>query len=188
MFEPDFDKDRQEATKWAQGVLARSDWVVLDTETTGLGGDDQIVQIAIIDCQGTPLLNTLVKPTISIPIEASRIHGITDEMVQDAPSWADVRELVRAAIKDKIVLIYNAGYDTRLMEQCDRAAVQGTMLPDLPELEIKCVCVMEEYARWYGQWNSWHGNYRWQRLPSGDHSALGDCIATLGVIRKMASQ
>lgn len=181
MFEPDFDKDRQEATKWAQGVLSRSDWVVLDTETTGLGGDDQIVQIAIIDCQGTPLLNTLVKPTISIPAEASRIHGITNEMVQDAPSWPVVRELVRAAIKDKIVLIYNAEYDTRLIRQCDR--VHGC-----EPFDFQYACAMEQYSQWVGEWNDWHGNYRWQRLPSGDHSALGDCVATLGVIRKMASQ
>lgn len=29
-------------------------------------------------------------------------------------------------------------------------------------------------------------NYRWQRLPGGDHSALGDCWATLKVLQKMA--
>jgi len=29
-------------------------------------------------------------------------------------------------------------------------------------------------------------NYRWQRLPGGDHSALSDCLATLKVLQAMA--
>lgn len=33
-----------------------------------------------------------------------------------------------------------------------------------------------------------HGNNRWQKLPGGDHSALGDARATLAVIRKMAGE
>ena len=37
-----------------------------------------------------------------------------------------------------------------------------------------------------GQWDDYYQNYRWQRLPEGDHSALGDCRATLEVIRRMA--
>ena len=42
------------------------------------------------------------------------------------------------------------------------------------------------YAQFVGEWNPRHGDYRWQRLPSGDHSAIGDCRATLALIHKMA--
>ena len=45
---------------------------------------------------------------------------------------------------------------------------------------------MLEYAKFVGEWNNYHGNYRWQKLEGGDHSAAGDCLATLEVIRTMA--
>jgi hypothetical protein len=33
--------------------------------------------------------------------------------------------------------------------------------------------------------NDYHQFYTWQKLPGGDHSALGDCLATLKVIKDM---
>jgi DNA polymerase-3 subunit epsilon len=38
-----------------------------------------------------------------------------------------------------------------------------------------------------GDWNDYHDNYKWHKLRGGDHSALGDCLATLELIRQMAS-
>jgi DNA polymerase-3 subunit epsilon len=49
-------------------------------------------------------------------------------------------------------------------------------------------CAMQRYAEWYGEWNDYFGSFRWQRLEGGDHSALGDCRATLELIRKMAGE
>jgi DNA polymerase III subunit epsilon len=43
------------------------------------------------------------------------------------------------------------------------------------------------YSQWVGERNEYHGDYKWQRLPGGDHSALGDCKATLEVIEAMAA-
>lgn len=186
MYEPDFAADHANASEWAKRMLTLDNWVILDTETTGLDGAAEICQIAIIDHTGAVLLDTLVKPTLPIPLAASRIHGITDETVQDAPLWADVREQVQQIVAGKIVLIYNAEYDTRLMRQSDRMAVQGTVVPDFKTLAIESLCVMDRYSTWVGDWSDWHGNYRWQCLPGGDHSALGDCRATLKVLKTMA--
>jgi len=58
------------AAKWAREVLAnKKDYVILDTETTGLGCAE-IVQIGIIDLDGKILLDSLVKPSIPIPYDA----------------------------------------------------------------------------------------------------------------------
>ncbi len=67
--------------------INRDQFVILDTETTGLTLRDQIIEINVIDLTGKILLNSLVKPTINIPAEAASIHGITNEMVHDAPSY-----------------------------------------------------------------------------------------------------
>ena len=42
---------------------------------------------------------------------------------------------------------------------------------------------MLQYAQFVGQWNDQYGNYRWHKLRGGDVTALGDCLATLDLIR-----
>lgn len=169
----------QEAAEWARDVLADPATVILDTETTGLNGS--IVDIAIITAEGRILLDSLVNPERSIPDDASAIHGITDEMVKDAPKFGDIYpEILRVLTRARVV-IYNANFDTgRLWYDCQRC--------DLPQLEklFKSVeCAMLEYAAWYGEYSRFHGSFRWQRL-NGGHRALGDCLATLERIREMA--
>lgn len=76
---------RQQAREWLRNC------VILDVETTGLDKYAEIVEISIIDEQGHILLNTLVKPLEPIPDDVIAIHGITNEMVASAPSWAYLR-------------------------------------------------------------------------------------------------
>ncbi len=175
----------EEAAEWARDLLKRpADFVILDTETTGLANRDQVVQVAMIDGAGTVLMdNVLVRPTIRIPFAASDIHGITDEMVAAAPNFVDVWLDIHKHMQAKRLVIYNAEFDLRMLRQ---SADAHSHTIDLPCSSWSCA--MEMYAAWVGEWNDYHGNFRWQRLPGGDHSALGDCRATLAVIRKMAGE
>ncbi|MCW3664158.1 3'-5' exonuclease, partial [Burkholderia cenocepacia] len=61
-----------------------TNFILLDTETTGLDESAEIVEIAVIDDAGNVLLNTLVKPKHPIPNSATAIHGITNAMVATA--------------------------------------------------------------------------------------------------------
>ena len=181
MSEPLSDKDQ--ARHWAQQLLARGEFVVLDTETTGLAGWAEIVQIAIIDPAGRVLLDTLVKPTRGIPRDASAIHHITDSMVADAPTFAAIAPQLRELLSAETVVIFNSAFDVRMMEQSAQA---HNLTYEIPIFAGEYKCAMEEYSAWCGDWSDYHGNYRWQKLPGGDHSALGDCLACLAVIKKMA--
>jgi len=175
-------EDLHRARNWARDLLARQDWVILDTETTGLGSEAETVQIAVIAPDGAVLLNALVKPTRPIPPDATQIHGITDAMVTAALPFRDLHPALRALLQGRTVVIYNADYDTRILRQTAELA-------GLDWRPITVECAMLRYAAFVGQWNSYHGNYRWQRLPTGDHhahDAVGDCKATLDVIRRMA--
>jgi len=183
---------RAESIRWAQELM-QNGFVVLDTETTGLHRGE-IVQIAIVDSSGQTLLDTLVKPVGDIPYDASQIHGITAETVRNAPGWGDVWERVKRLCAGRRVVIYNAQYDLRLIVQsCKAANVNAES--DWGEVS----CAMLEYAAFHGEWDEYHGNYRWQRLTAAcaqlditgidapAHSAIGDCLRTLAVVRAMAA-
>ena len=73
------------ATQWARNVLANESAIIIDTETTGLGDSDQIVQIAIINTQGHEIYNTLIRPTVPIHPATQSIHKITTAAIASAP-------------------------------------------------------------------------------------------------------
>jgi DNA polymerase-3 subunit epsilon len=188
MYDPTFDEfldnARKEATQWALGLLSRdpSTWIILDTETTGLGSRDEIVQIGAIDGSGNVLIdNTLVKPTIAIAADAQAIHGISNQIVASAPNVREIFHQVYEVTDEKLIVIYNADYDMRMFQQSAQALSYPTKWH-----YAKVECAMHMYAQWYGEWNDYRGSFKWQRLPSGDHSALGDCRATLELIHRMA--
>lgn len=70
--------------------------IFFDLETTGTNVDtDRIVQISLLKHKpdGSEEIKTLlVNPGISIPQEASAVHGITDEMVKDAPTFPQLAD------------------------------------------------------------------------------------------------
>ncbi len=175
------ENDQEIAAQWARSLLEREDWVILDTETTGLSQIDEIIQIAIIAYDGSLLLNTLVRPKQPISATAIAIHGITNATLEEAPSFPEIFEQFKAVISEKTMVIYNAPFDLRLINQTIKKY-------HLPQLEIdpeQVECAMLKYSAWKGEiWSD--GNYKWQKLPGGDHTALGDCKATLEIIKKMA--
>jgi len=126
--------------------------VFLDTETTGLHNTAEIVEISVVDYDGSILLDTLVKPVHSIPWEVTRVHGITDEMVVEAPLWTEVWPQVEKNLQDRYVGIYNADFDLRMMKQShDLSGISGDIS------EVRSFCMMKLYAQFYG-------TGRWQKL------------------------
>jgi len=175
-------RDCYNAIHWARDLLSRIDWVILDTETTGLDWTAEVISISVIAPDGTSLLETLVKPQEKIPAEASDVNHVTEEMVMNAPTFPDVYDRLCAALDGKLVIAYNADFDQRMISQTARRY-------DLPRDRIPSdwKCAMLTYAKYVGEWSEYFGSYRWQKLPKGDHTAGGDCLATLELIQRMAA-
>lgn len=175
-------KHQRDATNWARAVREQPErYVILDTETTGVTPYDEIIQIAVIDSWGTVLLDQLIRPMQKkyIPRPATAVHGITIEMLQGKPMFGQIAGLLQDAVHDRTVITYNADFDRRLLTQT--AGFAGVALPP-----VTWECAMLRYAEFVGDWDDYHGNYRWHKLRGGDHTALGDCKATLAHIREMA--
>ncbi|KKM17320.1 hypothetical protein LCGC14_1676940 [marine sediment metagenome] len=162
--------------------------VFLDTETTGLDSQAEIVHIAIIDHDGTELISTLVRPISPIPEQATSIHGIRNEDVILAPAYADIQLNIGSLLYDRLVVIYNKNFDLRLMEQSARANLEFPLTR----------CAMELYAQFYGDWNERHQSYRWQKqsnaarqlgieTPANLHRAAADANLCRLIIEAMAA-
>ena len=180
------ERDRLAAEGWARGLFRSGDeWVVVDTETTGLDPSAEAVQIAVLTLTGEVLLDTLVRPSQPIPWGASRVHGITDAHVVAAPTYAELHRELARLLERRSVVAYNAAFDERILRQT--AARYG-----LPAPRSRWECAMRQYARWRNEWDERKQDYRWHKLPLlaapgvRAHTASGDCRATLHVLRRMA--
>lgn len=166
--------------------------IVLDTETTGLDNDAEIVEIAIIDSWGTPLLNTLVKPKTPITPEVTAINGITNEMLKDAPCWEVIRPLVKTIFEDNCfdlpqdksefhkAYAYNAKFDQRML-------IQSGWEGKPPEI----ICAMER-AIHHLKIDHPHFSLINAAKALGisfdgltPHRAASDCAVTLDILRVM---
>ena len=105
----------------------------IDLETTGVNlGTDRIVEIAIVKVltDGTrSVKRKLINPQMPIPKQASDIHGITDDMVKEAPTFKDAAQELKQMMDGCDIAGYNSNrFDIPLlMEEFIRADVEFEM-------------------------------------------------------------
>lgn len=169
-------------------------FVVIDTETTGLSATKcEIIEVAAIKYENfKPIeaFHTLVKPKGNIPEDASRINGIHDNDVRDAPLMhaiiPDLQEfilgypLVGHNLEFDLKFLYRAGLDV-LSEKRKFYDTMKIAETCLKKPRVKWDKELGEYAPDYdAEWDVY--DYKLETLceyfnifRSGAHRALGDC-------------
>jgi CBS domain-containing protein len=103
--------------------LIALDAVALDTETTGLDtAKARIVQIGAIAVSRGRILDgrqieMLVDPESAIPSASTRIHGVTNAMVRNAPAFAAAWTAMQAFIETRIIIGHAIGFDLSMLER-----------------------------------------------------------------------
>lgn len=159
--------------------------IVIDTETTGFkAGSDELLQIAVADYDGKELFLSYLRPErVREWPGAQRVNGISPEMVKNCPTAAEVRETVQEIINAADEVIgYNIEFDLGFLEAAG-LDFGGKKITD----------TMLLFAEAYGEWDDYHGDYRWQKLGTAAayvgyeehdaHDAMGDVLATIAVQR-----
>lgn len=148
--------------------------IYLDTETTGLSPRQgaTIVELAIVDARGNPLIDTLINPKSPIPWQATKVHGITDNMVRGKPTLKDLMPEIRSIIQGEQVVIYNSTFD-------------APFFPGELSEAMSIECAMRRFSQVTGS-RSWkkldyaasHVGHRWTGVA---HRALADALACRSV-------
>jgi DNA polymerase III subunit epsilon len=177
------EEDRATSITWARSLMDSGEFCVLDSETTGLKNPVQFVDIGIVDASARVLFEGTVRPSCRIEAGATRIHGHTTHSLEGSPLFWEVYPDLLEALWGKRVVVYNASYDRRVWDTAVRSlGARGALVGELPAWE----CAMRRYTAYMGELSK-RGGYRSQKLPGGDHSALGDALATLRLIEEMAA-
>lgn len=99
----------------------------LDTETTGLDPKDghKIIEIACVELVNKVktgnFFHVYINPRRDVPADATKIHGITTEFLQDKPIFDHVVHKFLDYVKDTKIIIHNAAFDLKFLNHELRA-------------------------------------------------------------------
>ena len=161
--------------------LASIEYVVVDTETTGLNTDrDEIVQIGAVRIAGGKivegdLFERLVNPGRPIPQSSIRFHGVTDERVAHAPGIEAILQEFLDYAGDAVLIGHNIAFDLAFMNRTrpvPNAAID-TMLLSIGAFPDRRRHTLDDLARQFDE------------TVENRHSALGDADLTARIFLRL---
>ena len=153
-------------------------FAIIDIETTGNRYNyGKITEIAIFQHNGQEVTNTystLINPEIDIPGFITRLTGITNEMVKDAPKFYEVAKTIVEMTRGRIFVAHNVNFDYMFVkEEFKRLGY---------DYHQKTLCTVQLSRRFLPG----HASYSLGKLCSdlgimieGRHRAAGDAFATV---------
>jgi DNA polymerase III subunit epsilon len=101
--------------------IASAEFIVLDTETNGLGGEAcEVTEVGAVLVGGGELhdrWSSLVRPSAPLRRGIQRFTGITQVMVDEAPWPEDVLPRVAELLEGRVMVAHNAPFDRRVLRQ-----------------------------------------------------------------------
>ncbi len=99
------------------------EYVLFDTETTGNGEEDRIIQVGalIIDSRGqVKYFDELCSSEVEIKFEAMEVHNITPELIEGRRSFREssfFEELLRLNVEKNYLIAHNINFDLAMLEK-----------------------------------------------------------------------
>ena len=156
--------------------------VFIDLETTGTQlSQDRVIEIAIIRLNpdgSRQVKRKLINPQMPIPQVTTDIHGITNEMVKDAPTFKQVANEIKQFIGQSDLAGYNSNrFDIPLlMEEFLRAGMEFDMQ------HIRLVDVQKVFHMMEQRTLSAAYKFYCDKILESAHSAEADAAATLEIL------
>lgn len=157
-------------------------YVVLDVETTGgKAGTDRVIEIGAVKVQAGEVLetfSTLLNPGRTIPSFISRLTGISNAMVADAPTFTDIATKLADFLQGAVFVAHNAKFDYGFI-RAEFARCDITF--DMPQL-----CTVVNMRRYYPGLASYSLGKLCEEFDiklNNHHRALADATATVELLK-----
>lgn len=161
------------------------DYTVLDIETTGLNPqNDYITEISAIKYRNNRRVDefsSLVKPDFSIPYYITRLTGIDDAMVADAPSIDEVILSFMDFLADDIIAGYNVGFDLSFIAE----NMAGYYAKRLANNYVDVMKLAQNELPFLGRYKQTAVAEYFNIATAGAHRALVDCNICNGCYQKL---
>ena len=97
-------------------------YIILDTETTGTGDNDRVIQLGYIVLGVNPIEvhNEFNSSDVPISFGAMEVHGITPDLLDGKPSCTETsayKRLLELNTNDNYLIIHNAPFDIKMLEK-----------------------------------------------------------------------
>ncbi|MCS7053644.1 MAG: exonuclease domain-containing protein [Ignavibacterium sp.] len=103
-----------------QNAITNTSFTVVDVETTGLSAkSERIIEIALVKVENLKIVekfSSLINPQKSIPFFITSLTGISDEDVEDAPVFYQVRDKIIEFLEDSIIVAHNLPFDLSFLK------------------------------------------------------------------------
>jgi len=95
-------------------------YIILDTETTGAGENDRVIQLGfmVLDGKNVQVYNDLCSSIVPIGYGAMEVHGITPDQIEGKPSCVETsafKALEALNTPDNVMIIHNAPFDLGML-------------------------------------------------------------------------
>lgn len=162
-------------------------FVVVDVETTGgqPGGFDRVTEVAAVHVEGeqsTLAFHSLVNPERPIPWMITRLTGIDDAMVREAPTFRDLAGEFATHLVGRIFVAHNARFDLGFLS-AEFARVAPTPLPELLLGQLCTVRLARKLLSHLPRRNLDFVAQHYGVEIRDRHRASGDALATAEVLR-----
>ncbi|MCK5282885.1 MAG: 3'-5' exonuclease [Nanoarchaeota archaeon] len=162
-------------------------FTIVDIETTGLSAyRHNITEIAALKYNNGKVrkeFSTLINPEVSIPRFITRLTGINDEMVKDAPKIEEIISKFHYFLKDSAFVAHNAGFDYKFLNHASEihnnkslnnhkictCRLARRLLPELPSKRLSSICE------------------HFKIKNDSAHRAMGDAAATARIFHNFLS-
>ncbi len=159
-------------------------YAVVDIEATGgnyLKG--RIIEIAVYVFDGTQIVHeysTLINPKVSIDWYVTKLTGITNSMVKDAPTFMDVAQEIHQLISDKIFVAHDVNFDYKILKSELKRTGLVIQQPKLCTIEMSRTVFPEQPSYSLGKLCKELGI----DIPQEQrHRAAGDALATTKLLQ-----
>lgn len=93
------------------------EFVVLDTETTGLSQTDEVVELSILDSNAEEIYHSFFQPEHEVNYQAAQVTGLTNDKLIGQPLFKNEWPKIKEAIGARLIAGHNLQFDRRLMQQ-----------------------------------------------------------------------